>query len=183
VEAPHSEYLLAPAFNPAAFNNAAFHIGVTHMVPASGNLVQSRPEFYCFSGADYRTLQFYGTPSEDVTSQANGLWDLNIPNCVIMEFYRLPDNLSGAVLPVYFRNEMFKNFVLSRAFAKEGPGQRPDLSKYYAAMYVENLATLKDILKANQRGQMYSYEAPLDNQEAHQAHARYPLQYGIPFYV
>jgi hypothetical protein len=171
-----------PAFEKTAYNNNAFNVGFFGYVPEAEEMLQGEAEFYCFSGTDYRTIQFYGTPSEDVPAQTTGLWDANIPNCVIMEFYRLPDEVNGHVIPHYFRFEMTKNYILSRAFMKEGPGQRPDLAKYYNSMYDQNTATYREILKACYRGQMYSYESPQDSQIGFAPRARYPLNYGIPSY-
>jgi len=179
---PSFTTVIGGAFEPTAFYKGAFNTGVLSYTPRAEEMTQSEPEFYCFSGTDYRTLQFYGTPSENVASQFTGLWDANIPNCVIMEFYRLPDEAQGHVLPGYFKREMIKNYSLSRAFMKEGPGQRPDLAKYYSSMYEENTKTLKEIMKAIQRGQMYCYSTPSENHASWAPRARYPLQYGIPFY-
>jgi hypothetical protein len=181
-EGPNFQIVVPAAFAAIAFNDDAFQVGESGFVPQAEEMLSAEPEFYGFSGINYRTIQFYGTPSENLPAQTAGLWAENIPNCAIMEFYRLPDEVNDKVLPRYFKWEMTKNFVLSRAFMKEGPGQRPDLAKYYESMYAENTKTLKEIMKAIQRGQMYCYSAPSESQHSWQPRARYPLEYGIPFY-
>lgn len=171
------------AFYEEAFQNDAFQVKKTNYVPNSENLSQAEPEFYCFSGTNWRTLQFYGVPSTDVPSQTTGLWDVNIPNCVILEFYRLPDELNDHIIPAYFKREICKNYVLSRAFAKEGPGQRPDLANYYSTLYNDNILTLKEILKSLYRGTVYEYSSIEQTHQTEVPRARYPLNYGIPFYI
>lgn len=166
------------AFEASAFEDTAFNVGPVGGA-ITGAQIQDKPEFYGFSGSDFRTIQFFGTPGSNVAAIQTNLWGVEIPNRVIVEFFRLPETPTH-VIPSYFRQEALKNYVLWRAFAREGPGQRLDMAAYYRQKFEGTKAQLKSFISGLYLGQIYVFDGnDMGNMPA-RPRAMYPANYGIP---
>lgn len=167
------------AFEYSAFNPSAF---LTNQGFAnSGQSLQSQPDFYCFSGTSFDTFQFYGTPSENIASTTSNLWGTEIPNRVILEYYRLPDGVTFRI-PEWTRKALIKDYVLWKAFLKEGPGQRIQLAMYYKQQFESEISIFKQLHSRIMEGQNYVYSDQVSTGRAYNGRAVYPQEYGIPYY-
>lgn len=98
---------------------------------------QGVPDSYIFNNITALTIQFFPTPSATIASISSNLYSSEIPNRVIVQFYRMPDHATFQ-LPSYFRRRLLKNYINKMCFLMEGKGQSLKAAKYYSQKW-ENL--------------------------------------------
>lgn len=96
------------------------------------------PRFYLRSPEDFQIIRFLPVPNETITASSSDdtLDSTVIEDKVVISFYREPDT-SGPLLalPDFIARRTIKNYVLARAFAKEGKGQKLEAAAYYEEKY------------------------------------------------
>ena len=81
----------------------------------------SKPQYYIYNNVAQNAIRFFPTPNETVSAITTNLYGSEIPNRVIIEYWRLPDQMN--MIPAYFRRRLLKTYVLSKCFQMEGKGQ------------------------------------------------------------
>lgn len=100
----------------------------------TSSISKGKPLWYIFNNIGANKIRFYPTPNETISSININLWGSEIPNRVIIEFYRVSDGINYQI-PRYIRRRMLKSYVLKACFALEGQGQNLKNSQYYAMKY------------------------------------------------
>jgi len=127
------------AFEFSAFTDA-FNIGDVLI----GN-PQGKPERYFYSTFGENKLVLHPTPNENLAALSGDIWNSNLEDGIVVEFYRVPDGINWK-LPHYIRRRSIKSYVMWKAFAKEGDGQNLKASKYWEAKYILLLQRAKLII-------------------------------------
>lgn len=109
-----------------------------------GATPQGKPYRYFYSKLGENVIKFNPAPNESV-AEFDDLYKVNIPNAVIIEFYRQPDGVTWK-LPKYIRRRTIKAYVMWKAYACEGDGQDLSASQYFHGRYLVNLARAKKII-------------------------------------
>ena len=120
------------AFSFHAFNTAGKFTDTSNMGP---------PLFYGFQGSNRESLSFFPTPSEGVSISGGDLYGVGIETDVIVECYRLSDETHS--IPSFARRQLVKNYVLYKAFAKEGDSQNLKVSNYFKKKFEFGLAVFR----------------------------------------
>lgn len=94
------------------------------------NLTEGLPKEYIYSDIGHQVIQFVPTPNETISSVSTGLFGTEIPNRVIVEYYRMPDH-TDIQIPTYIRRRLLKCYVAKMCFAVEGKGQNIKASRYF----------------------------------------------------
>ncbi len=94
---------------------------------------QGRPFWYTFNNVGQNKIRLYPVPNVAVPPVVN-MWDSDIPNGVIVEFFRIADN-QNFILPPWARNYLLKKYVGSQLFTIEGPGQNLKMAKYMSQQW------------------------------------------------
>lgn len=89
----------------------------------------SRPFWYIYNNVGSNKIQLFPTPNVNLAAGTN-LWDTDIPNCVVVEYYRISDN-SSFVLPSFTKRQLLKAYVATRSYSIDGPGSNQKLATYY----------------------------------------------------
>lgn len=89
----------------------------------------SQPFWYIYNNVGQNQIQLFPTPNVDLAA-GSALWTTDIPNCVIVEFYRATDNATF-VLPPYIKRQLLKAYVAKRAYGIDGPGSNVKLQAYF----------------------------------------------------
>lgn len=104
------------------------------------------PRFYLRSPEDFQIIRFMPVPNETITAAADDdvLDSTVIEDKVVISFYREPDT-SGSLLslPDFIGRRTIKNYVLMRAFAKEGKGQKLEAAAYYEEKHKAQMDSYK----------------------------------------
>lgn len=98
------------------------------------NTASGKPQYYIFNNVGQNTIRFFPIPSENVSAIQTNLFTSEIPNRVIVQFFRAPD-YSIHVLPDFFRRRLIKAYVMYRCFQIEGKGQNMKASQYWESKY------------------------------------------------
>lgn len=123
----------ASSFAFHAFNTAGKFTNTAHLGP---------PQFYGFQGSNREQISFFPTPSEGVPISGGDLYDGNvIENEVIIECYHLADETHE--IPSFVRRQLVKNYVMWKAFAKEGDSQNLKVAKYFKQKFQFGLTVFK----------------------------------------
>jgi hypothetical protein len=128
------------AFNPRAFSKS-FHLG-----DIVGGTPMSKPMRYFYSNFGENAITFNPNVHEDVAAVGSNLFSSAIGNSVIIEFYRAPDGVNFKI-PHYIRRRTIKNYVLWKAFLKEGNGQNIQASEYYRGRFEICLGKARAIIE------------------------------------
>jgi len=103
--------------------------------------------WYMRSPEDFQIIRFIKVPNETITADPDNddcFDDTVISARVIISYYREPDTSGNLLsLPDYVARRMVKNYVLYRAFAREGDGQNLNASNYYKEVYESQLDNFK----------------------------------------
>jgi hypothetical protein len=91
----------------------------------------STPYWYVHTNLGTNIIKLFPTPAEDLTTTDIGLWDTNIENKCIVEFFRTPDEETGHTIPPYIRRRLLKCGVLKDCFSMENQGQNLKNSQYF----------------------------------------------------
>lgn len=138
---PIETYSEDDVFDVTIFQEDTFDSGA---ITISNGAAGGRPLSYFYSGFGENIIKFNGPANETIGFYSN-LWSSDIPNAVIVEFYRTPDGLNWKI-PHYIRRRTIKNYVLWKAFAKEGPGQNLNASAYFETRYLITLEKARSII-------------------------------------
>lgn len=152
------------AFEFEAFTDA-YHIG-----DVIGSTPQGKPERYFYSTFGENKLVFHPTPNEHIAKLSGDLWNSNLQDGVVIEFYRTP-NGEEFILPKYIRRRTIKAYVLWKAFAQESDGQNLKASQYWLNKYGILLNRAKSIIQRLNQAQIRSRS----DAQLHQHQARKPL--------
>lgn len=95
---------------------------------------KGEPRWFIYNGITAKTIRLFPTPNETVTAVTTGLFDTEIKNRCIIEYFQLPD-YATKVIPPFFRRRLLKSFILNRCFRIEGSGQNLKNAKYHGAKY------------------------------------------------
>jgi len=166
-----------------AYENTAY--GIEFDIDALSVLygpTAARPMEYYYSGFGENTVRFNPVPNEYVGYYGSGLYGINIPNAVVVEFYRVADGVNF-LIPEYIRRRTIKCYVLMKAFQKEGDGQNLKAAGYWTQRYTAALTRAKfivdNIYRANKNARGENF-----NKELEKAYLRkrgpLPSNYGIP---
>lgn len=117
------------AFNAEAFTDAFFIGDSIH----SGT-PQGKPTSYFYSAFGENKIVFNPSPNENLAILTGDIWNNNLDQGVVIEFYRTP-NGNDWTLPKYIRRRTIKAYVLWKAFAREGDGQNLRASEYWLQKY------------------------------------------------
>jgi len=128
------------AFEHTAFTSA-FHIGGLVQTGSWG-----KPHSYFYSHFGENVMRLNPSSNEELPQYTNGLFDTNIGNGLIIEFYRVPDGVNWRI-PEYFRRRTIRAYVLWKAYAKEGDGQNIKASDYFKARYTLYLARAQKLIE------------------------------------
>ena len=120
------------AFAPHAFTDAFFIRGGGATSTTGAN--RGRPWNYYYSTFGENVIRFDPGINEDVAQYPDGLYDINIANAVIVEFYRIANGADFKV-PPYVRKRTIKAYVMWKAFEREGDGQNLQASAYWQKRY------------------------------------------------
>lgn len=91
----------------------------------------SKPFWYIFDNMGQNKISLFPAPAENLAAGSGAtLYSSDIPNCVIVEFWRVTDN-SIFVIPAYLRRQLLKQYSSRQLLTLEGPGQKKSLVKYY----------------------------------------------------
>lgn len=106
--------------------------------------------WYLRSPENFQIIRFVSVPNEDITAdpQNDDLFNSGIiANRVIVSFYREPDTSGNLLsLPDYISRRIVKNYVLYRAYKKEGHGQHIQASIYYKQKYDQQIKYYKELI-------------------------------------
>lgn len=86
--------------------------------------------WYIYNNVGQNTIQLFPAPDTTIATVAN-VWGSDIPNGVIVEFYRATDNQTF-IIPTYLRRQLLKQYVALRSNQIDGPGMNLKLAKYFA---------------------------------------------------
>ena len=96
----------------------------------SGSLTQTGWSFwYIYNNVGQNQIQLFPAPGYTLPVVEN-VWGSDIPNGVIVEFYRATDNQTFTI-PIYLRRQLLKQYVAARANQIDGPGMNLKLAKYF----------------------------------------------------
>ncbi len=95
--------------------------------------MQGRPYWYIYNDTGINQIQLYPIPNANIAQVVN-VWDTDIPNGVIVEFFRLNDN-TNFILPDYCRNYLLKKYVGKMIFTIDGPSQSTKLAQYFGKQW------------------------------------------------
>lgn len=127
------------AFTEVNYQETAFDID-----DIIGATPMGKPTRYFYSKLGENVIRLNPTPNENV-GVFDALYGANIPNAVIVEFYREPDGVNWK-LPEYIRRRTIKSYVMWKAFAREGDGQNLSASQYWQGRYAVNLERANKII-------------------------------------
>lgn len=123
-----------------------------------GAQIMGRPYWYVYNNMGLSTIKLFPTPTEPV-AQVNNVWTTDIPNGVIVEFFRIPgthlptvsiDSLWGATLwgggsgalqelvfqlPEFIRRQLLKQFVAYKSYQIESANQNMKLVNYFSGRW------------------------------------------------
>lgn len=92
---------------------------------------QSKPFWYIFNNLGQNTIKIFPTPSENLSAGSGAtLYTTDIPNCLIIEFWRVADSSTFKV-PAYLRRQLLKQYAAKQLLMLEGSGQNKKLSKFF----------------------------------------------------
>lgn len=94
----------------------------------------AKPTDYVFDNIGQQQIRFYPIPSVTIASTNVNLYGSEIPNRVIVEYYRIPDHTSQ-IIPSFFRRRLLKAYVMKAAHSIEGKGQNFKAAGYWARKY------------------------------------------------
>jgi hypothetical protein len=94
---------------------------------------QGRPFWYIFNNSGANTIKLFPCPNQTIGTGIDP-WVADIPNCVIVEFFRISDN-ADFILPPWSRNYLLKKYVGKELFSCEGAGQNLKMAKYMASQW------------------------------------------------
>lgn len=126
-----------------AFESSAF---VRHAFQTAGAFSDSshmgKPRFYGFQGANRESVSFFPTPNEEVPIAPGDLYNSDvIEQNVIVECYRLSDETHE--IPHFARRQLVKNYVMWKAFLKEGDSQNLKVAKYFEQRFAFGLSLFR----------------------------------------
>lgn len=142
---------------------------------------QSTPLYYSSDADGAGVLRFYPVPNVAVAQVANP-YNLNgIQNGVCISYFMTAQQGTTLTIPAWISKRLIKLYVLYRAFAKEGKGQRLDLSVYYFKRYEKVINHFKVL---NALPQMSRRRPNRDRTLGFQlAKPVYPANYGTDRYL
>ena len=88
-----------------------------------------KPFWYIYNNVGQNQIQLFPAPGDNLSVLAN-VWGSDIPNALIVEFYRATDNQTFTI-PTYLRRQLLKQYVAMRANQIDGPGYNAKLAKYF----------------------------------------------------
>ena len=131
-------YSTEGAFESSAFASHAFQIAGMF----SDTAHMGKPQFYGFQGANRESLSFFPTPNEEVEVTTGDLYNSDvIEQNVVVECYRLADELH--TIPSFARRQLVKNYVMWKAFLKEGDSQNLKVAKYFEQRFTFGLSIFR----------------------------------------
>lgn len=98
-----------------------------------GNQV-STPFWYIYSNVQQNSIQLFPIPGDTIPNVTN-VWDSDIPNGCIVEFWRISDN-SNFIMPPWARNQVCKRYVAKQTYTVEGASQNLKLAAYYEKQWI-----------------------------------------------
>lgn len=101
----------------------------------TGNETGSRPFNYIFNNIGQLKIQFFPTPDIDISSVNNDLYGAEIPNRVIVEFYRASD-YNTFTIPSFFSTRLLNAYAQSRLRLLEGRGTHLKSTKYFTQKWL-----------------------------------------------
>ena len=121
------------AFAIHAFQTAGMFTDTSHM---------GKPQFYGFQGSNREMVSLFPTPNESVMISPGDLYDSEIiGENVIVECYRLSDDTH--TIPKFARRQLVKNYVMWKAFLKEGDSQNIKVAKYFEQKFAFGLTMFR----------------------------------------
>ena len=142
------------AFAGHAFSDAYYIDGISSINGSNGRS-GSKPFEYYYSTFGENVIRFDPGIDQDIIEYSDGLYDTNIANAVIIEFYSVADGVNFKI-PDYIRRRTIKSYVLYKAFAKEGDGQNLQASEYWKGRYDLLLNRARSILNGVYSSCIYS---------------------------
>lgn len=93
-------------------------------------IAQGAPTDYIFNNIGQGKIKFFPTPNENISAVQLNLFGSEIPNQLIVEFYRLSDYSVNSI-PDFMKRRLLKAYVMKMCFSKEGKGQNLKAAKYW----------------------------------------------------
>lgn len=122
------------------------------------------PNTYLRVGYGWNKVMFYPIPDDSITADDT---DINLTTVikekVIVTCFRIADiSTEDQRLPRYMFRNIMKYYAMSRAYAKEGPGQNLQASQYFEKKYFNFLRVYEEII-GNLQKNVYIGFGPSDN--------------------
>lgn len=92
------------------------------------------PFWYVYNNIGANLISLFPTPEQNLPTVTN-VWDTDIPNSCIVEFFRATDNNTFKI-PSYLRRQLLKYYTAKRAYAIDGAGGNLKLVKYYTEKWM-----------------------------------------------
>lgn len=106
--------------------------------------------WYLRSPENFQIIRFVMVPNENITTDpvSDDLFNSDtIRDRVIVSFHREPDTSGDLLsLPDYVARRLVKNYVLYRAYKKEGTGQHIEAALYYKRKYDQQLRYYRELI-------------------------------------
>lgn len=98
----------------------------------TGGEPQRNPEYYEYNNIKQQSVRFYPTPGTTIASTVSNLYDIEVPNRVIVDCWRLPD-FTGIIhrIPSWARRRIVKHYTNAKGFGQEGKGCDPEAAEYH----------------------------------------------------
>lgn len=94
----------------------------------------SLPLEYVINNIGQMQIKFFPIPNVSIASIASNLFGSEVPNRVIVEFYRAPD-FSTYKIPDFIRNRTLNSYAQRSCYAMEGKLQNLKAARYWAAQW------------------------------------------------
>lgn len=91
---------------------------------------QSRPYWYIFNNIGQTQIQFFPVPSETIAAITTNLYGSEIGNRVIVEYFRIPDQVSF-IIPSWFRRQLLKCYINKKCFSIDTKSHANKASEYW----------------------------------------------------
>ncbi len=103
------------------------------------------PREYIYDNLGTLKIKLYPIPNETISSVDSNLYGSEIPNRVIVEFYRTA-SYPAFSLPRFFRRRLLKCYILKSCFQMDGKGSTLKAAKYFSDKFKMLCGFYSDLL-------------------------------------